>query len=284
MIICRTVKETRQTLDLARQSSEKIGFVPTMGNIHEGHLTLVDIARQNSDFVVTSVFVNPTQFDRKEDFDRYPRTLEEDSKRLSDRGVDLVFAPTDQAMYPFDAGPQIFVDVPGMENILEGAHRPGHFRGVATVVSKLFNIVQPTCAVFGSKDYQQVAVIRAMVRDMHIPVKIIAADTVREADGLAMSSRNTALTGEERQRAPLLFKTLSLAKQGILECSESLDQLSRTQIKRLEEVGFEVEYFEILNEQLAPPAATDKNLVILVAAFLGKTRLIDNLVVRLLPR
>ena len=284
MIICRTVEETRKALEEVRQSSSTIGFVPTMGNIHEGHLTLVDMAREHSDFVVVSIFVNPTQFDRIDDFNCYPRTLEEDSRKLSARGVDLVFAPTELTMYPFGEKPQIFVDVPNMDRILEGAHRPGHFRGVATVVSKLFHIVQPTSAVFGSKDYQQVAVIRAMVRDMHIPVEIIAADTQRETDGLAMSSRNSALTSTERALAPLLYKALSSVEQSLQEGAKTFNQLSRENIAHLNQNGFDVEYFEILNEHLGCPTDRDEKLVILVAAFLGNTRLIDNLIVRLLLR
>lgn len=283
MVVCHTVSDTRAALAPARETSRKIGFVPTMGNIHEGHLTLVDIAHENSDYVVVSVFVNPTQFDRKEDFDRYPRTLDQDLVKLADRGVDLVFAPGNKDMYPA-IEPQVYVDVPEMDGILEGAHRPGHFRGVATVVSKLFNIVQPNCAVFGRKDYQQVAVIRTLVNDGHFPVEIIAADTIRESDGLAMSSRNRGLSGSEREQATALYKALCAARDDIVHRQGSFELISKRYAQDLNNLGFDVEYFVVLNEALNQPTNEDDTLVILVAAFLGKTRLIDNLVVRLVPR
>lgn len=202
------VAALREQLKQVKRDGRRVAFVPTMGNLHEGHLTLVRKAREQADVVVVSIFVNPMQFDRADDLNNYPRTLDDDLSKLNSEGVDFVFTPTPEIMYPYGLDKQTFVEVPGLSHMLEGASRPGHFRGVATIVSKLFNIVQPNVACFGEKDYQQLAVIRQMVDDLCLDIEVIGVPTVREMDGLAMSSRNGLLTLDERQRAPVLARTM----------------------------------------------------------------------------
>lgn len=260
------------------QQAERIGFVPTMGNLHEGHLRLVDVAREHCDRVVVSLFVNPMQFGVGEDFARYPRTLDSDQAKLVERQVDMVFVPDDQTMYPHGHQQTSYIDVPGLSTGLEGAQRPGHFRGVATVVNKLFNIVQPDVAVFGEKDYQQLLVIRRMVRDLDMPIEILGEATVREPDGLALSSRNQYLTQQQRQDAPGLYETLQYVRERLLRGGVDFTDLEQDAIMRLEKQGFVPDYVAIRQSDtlLEPKNHTDQ-IVILAAARLGATRLIDNL-------
>lgn len=202
------ITSLRDSLKSARRDGRRIAFVPTMGNLHEGHLTLVRKAREHADLVVVSIFVNPMQFERADDLNNYPRTLDDDLNKLNGEGVDFVFTPTPELIYPEGLDKQTFIEVPGLSHMLEGASRPGHFRGVSTIVTKLFNIVQPDVACFGEKDFQQLAVIRKMVEDLALDIDVIGVPTVREMDGLAMSSRNSLLSLSERQRAPVLARTM----------------------------------------------------------------------------
>ena len=254
----------------------RVGFVPTMGNLHAGHHSLVRLARKHADRVVASVFVNPTQFGPGEDFDRYPRTPEEDAAGLAEAGCDLLWLPSVEAMYPFGAANAVQVRVPGITGVLEGARRPGHFDGVATVVSRLFNQVQPDLAAFGRKDYQQLAVIRYMVRDLAFPIGLIAGDTVREADGLAMSSRNRYLSADERARAPTIHAALVAMRDGLAGGRGRAD-LEAEARARLEQAGFVVDYAVVRTPELAEPDPGSGRRVALVAARLGTTRLIDNI-------
>lgn len=261
------------------QPKKTIGFVPTMGALHEGHLTLIKTARQENDIVISSIFVNPVQFNNPDDLARYPRTLEEDSLQLEAAGCDLVFAPSVAEMYP--EPPAIRLNFGELETVLEGAFRPGHFNGVGIVVSKLFNIVQPTRAYFGQKDLQQVAVIRRLIRDLSFPVELIRCPTVREADGLAMSSRNRNLTAAEREQAPTLFKALTLARELMAEGHSPAQ--AKAAVTRLfsSNLNFRLEYIEIVNAdtlQLASEVLAPGQTAICLAAHLGNVRLIDNLV------
>jgi pantoate--beta-alanine ligase len=255
----------------------RVGFVPTMGNLHTGHYSLVMLARQYSDRVVSSVFVNPTQFGPSEDFTRYPRTPEADTTGLEGAGCDVLWLPTVESMYPFGVELAAKVHVPGVSSLLEGAHRPGHFDGVCTVVTRLFNQVQPDVAAFGKKDYQQLAVIRQMVRDLAFPIEILAGSIVRESDGLAMSSRNQYLSAEERPRAAEIRKTLLAMRDGIAAGQPRLD-VEAAAAHRLAEVGFAVDYTVVRRPDLSEPQDGEQTpRVALIAARLGKTRLIDNL-------
>ena len=256
----------------------RIGFVPTMGNLHLGHLSLVEAAKKDADIVVVSIFVNPMQFGAGEDLDNYPRTLAEDSAQLAELGVDVIFTPTANDIYPRGLEQQTFVEVPGISYMICGASRPGHFRGVATVVTKLFNMVQPNIAYFGEKDYQQVQVIKAMVEDLSMNLDIVSVPTMRHDDGLAMSSRNGYLNEQQRQVAPTLYRVLSDIKQALLDGEQDHNHLIIQGNARLTDVGFKPDYIEIRNAHTLQPAGfAEKELVILGAAFLGKTRLIDNL-------
>lgn len=278
MQIFTTITEIRTALQSARNQHERIGFVPTMGNLHEGHLSLVRKVRQECDRVVVSIFVNPMQFGAGEDFASYPRTLESDCDKLASEGVDWVFAPTDHELYPNGKDGMVVVVVPELDALLEGQSRPGHFRGVATIVNKLFNIIQPDVAVFGEKDFQQLLVIRRMVKDLNIPVEVIGMPTAREVDGLAMSSRNQYLSLEERQQASELFRTLSDLRDKIKGGERNFTGLVDEAICHLETIGFCVDYIEVRRSaDLGLPQANDEPLVLLIAARLGKTRLIDNL-------
>mgnify|MGYP003386435955 CR=1 FL=1 len=266
----------RTTVHGWRASGERIAFVPTMGNIHEGHLRLVDAARGQATRVVASVFVNPTQFDRADDFERYPRTLDADARALAGRGADLLFLPEVSTMYPHGLDLAAYVEPTHSAQPLEGEFRPGHFRGMATVVTKLLNLIQPDCAVFGEKDYQQLAVVRAVVRELLLPVEIVGLPTVREADGLAMSSRNQYLTPAERTLAPRIYQALLAAAHEGAATDAPLPAIEARQAAQLKELGFRVEYFRFRNAQLAPPTPADGRRVVLTAAWLGKARLIDN--------
>lgn len=260
-----------------KRAGLRIGFVPTMGNLHAGHHSLVKLAREHADRVVASVFVNPTQFGPNEDFARYPRTPQADAAGLEASGCDALWLPSVETMYPYGAGNAVRMRVPGVTDTLEGAHRPGHFDGVATVVARLFNQVQPDVAVFGRKDYQQLAVIRYMVRDLAFPIELIAAETMREADGLAMSSRNQYLSAEERPIAALIRRTLLAMRDGI-GSGRSRADVERDAASQLRDAGFAVDYAAVRTPELSEPkAASDGPLVALIAAKLGKTRLIDNL-------
>ena len=273
----RTVRELRAAVAHARKAGKRIGFVPTMGNLHSGHATLVTKAVQQADFVVASIFVNPLQFGAGEDLDKYPRTLAADQEKLLQAGCNLLFAPTVEEMYPGGMTGQTRVSVPQLSEGLCGASRPGHFEGVATVVSKLFNMVQPDLAIFGQKDYQQLAVIRAMVNDLNFPIQIISEPTVRAEDGLALSSRNGYLSEEQRALAPALYRHLSEMARAIEAGERDYPALVRQHLAQIEAIGFRPDYLEVRHAQtLLPAQATDRDLVILVAAFLGATRLIDN--------
>jgi pantoate--beta-alanine ligase len=259
-------------------AGERIGFVPTMGNLHEGHLALVEAAREGSDRCIVSIFVNPMQFGDGEDFEHYPRTLEKDQEKLQLAGVDLLFTPSVSAIYPRGKQAQTRVEVPGISDILCGASRPGHFIGVATIVCKLFNYIQPNVAVFGEKDYQQLMVIRRMVTDLALPVEILGLPTVREADGLAKSSRNGYLTSEERKIAPKLYKTLMITAGALRKGDRDYTVLEENGMKLLRSAGFRPDYFTIRRaDDLSPPSEDEPRLVILAAAYMGTTRLIDNL-------
>lgn len=282
MITCTDIATTREALQVWKREQRRIAFVPTMGNLHEGHLTLVRKAREHADVVVVSIFVNPMQFDKADDLANYPRTLEQDLAKLENEHVDLVFTPTPEEMYPNGLDTQTQVDVPVLSQILEGALRPGHFRGVATVVSKLFNIVQPDVACFGKKDYQQLALIRQMVIDMAMPIEIIGVNTVRELDGLAMSSRNTRLTVDERQRAPVLARTMRWISSQIRGGRRDFDELALDANDQLRAGGLNADHFYIRDAiNLQEPTEESQKLVILASALLGQVRLIDNIVVNL---
>lgn len=266
------------SLNPARSTRKIIGFVPTMGNLHEGHLNLVREARQLCDVVVVSIFVNPIQFGPNEDFDNYPRTLEHDSNLLAEVGCDIVFAPSVEQMY--GKHPRLTnISVGEITNDLCGLQRPSHFDGVAVVVAKLFNIVQPNYAFFGQKDYQQLAVIKQLVRDLNMPIEVIGVPITRAEDGLALSSRNGYLSVENRQIAPMIYKSLKSAEQHLHE-GQSLSE-TLTQIRAdLSRTGFEVDYVEARTPMLQKVDQFNQDVVLFVAAKLGKTRLIDNLQVK----
>ena len=273
-----TIKELRAIVRSYRSQGKRVGLVPTMGNLHDGHLALVRRAREAADVVVTSIFVNPMQFGAGEDLDAYPRTLTEDQRRLEAEGNTLLFAPTVQEVYPEGLARQTQVVVPEVSEGHCGASRPGHFEGVATVVTMLFNMVQPDVAVFGEKDYQQLAVIRKMVQDLFIPVDVIGLPTLRESTGLAMSSRNGYLSEKEREVAPALHRVLSETGKSIAEGNDDFAGLEADARATLTAEGFRPDYFNIVNSLTLKPAVPgDRQITVLAAAFLGTTRLIDNL-------
>lgn len=260
-----------------RRAGLRIGFVPTMGNLHAGHHSLVKLARERADRVVASVFVNPTQFGPNEDFARYPRTPEADAAGLREAGCDLLWLPSVETMYPYGAANAVHMRVPGITDVLDGAHRPGHFDGVATVVSRLFNQVQPDVAAFGRKDYQQLAVIRYLVRDLAFPIELLPAPIVREDDGLAMSSRNQYLSPQERATAPVIHRTL-LAMQEAAAAGTARATVETDAGAALAEAGLVVDYAVVRRPDLTEPVDGEGgDQVALIAARLGKTRLIDNL-------
>lgn len=282
MDIFADILPLREQIKAWKRESKRIAFVPTMGNLHEGHLTLVRTAREHADIVVASIFVNPMQFNNNDDLNNYPRTIDEDIEKLTAEKVDLVFTPTPDIMYPEGLDKQTVVDVPVISTILEGASRPGHFKGVSTVVNKLFNIVQPDVACFGEKDFQQLALIRQMVIDMALDIEIVGVATVREADSLAMSSRNNLLTLNERQRAPVLARTMrwiSSQMRGGRTDYESLIEDASDQLRAADLQPDEI--FIRDARTLQEPTEETTQAVILMAAFLGQVRLIDNLVVEL---
>ncbi|HZX80710.1 MAG TPA: pantoate--beta-alanine ligase [Lysobacter sp.] len=259
-----------------KRAGERVAFVPTMGNLHEGHFSLVRLAREHADRVVASVFVNPTQFGPNEDFARYPRTPERDASGLEAAGCDVLWMPSVEAMYLFGVDGAVRVQVPGVTDVLEGAHRPGHFDGVATVVARLFLQVQPDVAVFGRKDYQQLAVIRYLVRELSFPIDIVPADTRREDDGLAMSSRNQYLTPDERARAVAIHRALGAMRDALVAGSSVVDAEAGA-VASLAAAGFDVDYAVVRRRDFRPVGPDDRELVALIAARLGCTRLIDNL-------
>ena len=274
----RNTTALREVIAGWRERRQRIVLVPTMGHLHDGHLSLVNLARKLGDKIVVTIFVNPLQFGAAEDFGGYIRNLDDDAAKLRQADVDLLFAPDDTEIYPHGHDKVTWVEVPELSNILCGKFRPGHFRGVATVVTKLFNLIQPDAAVFGEKDYQQLLVIRSLVADLNFPIEIIAAPTVREQDGLAMSSRNCYLSPAERKLAPALYATLCAARDEILNGSEDYVSIERMALESLRKAGFTPDYFAVRRaDDLGVPAAGDKKLAILVAAWLGKARLIDNL-------
>lgn len=275
--VVRTVPDLRGRVAAWRNEGLRVALVPTMGALHEGHLSLVRQARRKADRVVATIFVNPRQFGPSEDFSRYPRTPQADAEGLVAHGCDGLFLPSVETMYPFGAAGAVAIRVPGITDVLEGAHRPGHFDGVATVVARLFNLVQPDVAVFGRKDYQQLQVIRYLVRDLAFPVEIVEGPTRREADGLAMSSRNQYLSPDERATAARIHAVLRLMREK-LHSGRPLDEVEAKAANQLHAAGFEVDYAVVRRLDLGEPARGDEpGLVALVAARLGRTRLIDNL-------
>jgi len=276
----RDINELRSALGEHRLDGQRIALVPTMGNLHEGHLALVAQARQHADIVMASLFVNPMQFGPGEDLDAYPRTFEADHAQLSDAGCDILFAPTVSALYPNGLAAQTKVHVPEIGEGLCGGSRPGHFDGVSTVVSMLFNLVQPDVACFGEKDYQQLAVIRKLVSDLHMPIEIIGVPIVRAEDGLALSSRNGYLNEQERTTAPMLYRTLCTLRDA-LEQGESIEQVLQRGKTTLYDAGFTPDYLELRDTTLGPVSAATRQAVLLAAATLGPARLIDNLSVQL---
>lgn len=282
MRIFHTVSGIRDALTIHRRDGLRIGFVPTMGNLHDGHIALVKQARETCDIVVCSIFVNALQFGLNEDWDKYPRTYDTDCGKLRDAGCDYLFHPEDREMYPNGLDTQSRVICPTMTDVLCGASRPGHFEGVTTVVTKLFNIVQPDEAIFGIKDYQQLAVIRRMVEDLCMPVEITAAEIHREPDGLAMSSRNSYITAEERPKVVVLKQSLEWVAEQIKAGQRNFSDLETAGKRRIAEAGFKTDYLTVSNSRTLNPAAEDdKEITILGAMYTGGARLIDNLSIKL---
>jgi pantoate--beta-alanine ligase len=271
-----TVSELRNAVREWRSAGQSVALVPTMGNLHAGHLALVSKAKEKADRVVVSIFINPTQFGVGEDFESYPRTEQEDQEKLNSSGADLVFLPAVSEVYASDA--KTIVSIAGLSEWYCGASRPGHFDGVATVVCKLFNIVQPDTALFGLKDFQQLTVIRTMVRDLNFPIEIVGVETVREASGLAMSSRNGYLSADEKAVAAKLYQSLCIARDAILAGQQSYEDIENSALLFLRDCGFQPEYFVVCRAgDLKKAGMDDVDLVLLAAARLGKTRLIDNI-------
>lgn len=278
MVIIETIPLLRREIRRWRQESKRVALVPTMGNLHEGHLTLVEEAKARADIVVVSVFVNPMQFDRPDDLARYPRTLQEDCEKLTRLGVDLVFAPSEKEIYPKGLEQQTYVDVPSLSTMLEGASRPGHFRGVSTIVSKLFNLIQPDIACFGEKDFQQLALIRKMVADLSFDIDIVGVPIVRGQDGLALSSRNGYLTPDERRLAPRLYNIMSHLATQLENGERNIDELLEQTAGRLREAGLQPDELFVRDADTLLDVNVDtQTAVILVSAWLGKARLIDNM-------
>ena len=284
MLICSDISALRQTVQAWKSAGDRIAFVPTMGNLHAGHLQLVRAAWAQSNRVVVSIFVNPLQFNEAADFNAYPRTLDEDGQLLCAVNTDLLFTPDVRQMYPQGQISNAKVIVPGLSELLEGEHRPGHFTGVTTVVAKFFNMVQADTAWFGEKDFQQLMLIRRMVADLDLPIQIHSLPTVRETDGLAMSSRNGRLSADERRLAPHIYQILCTLRDQILQGKQSYALLEQQAMAALDQAGFKAEYVAVRRQaDLLPPVAGEGSLVLLLAAWLGKTRLIDNLTVNLYP-
>lgn len=275
--VARTIDEVRQQLRCWRQAGERIAFVPTMGSLHAGHISLIEAARQPGTRVVVSIFVNPLQFGVNEDFDQYPRTFDADMRKLSNVGVDMVFLPTVAEIYPLGASNTTYVEVPKLSGMLEGECRPGFFKGVATVVNKLFNIVQPDVAVFGEKDFQQLLVIRQMVSELNMPIEIRSVATRRDPDGLAMSSRNAYLDADSRVLAASIYRCMQQLVKAIMVGKNPHYEVGHAS-QALDEMGFLVDYIVVRRQNdLAVPEQADKSLIVLAAARLGSVRLIDNL-------
>ncbi len=280
MHLVSTREEIRDLHETWRHHGEHVALVPTMGNLHTGHLSLVELAREHAERVVVTVFVNPTQFGEGEDFDDYPRTMKRDTQRLRKLEADALFAPGVDTVYPFGIGKATLVSVPGLTRNFCGASRPGHFDGVTTVVARLFALVQPDVAIFGQKDYQQQLVIRHMTKDLSLPIRIITAPTVREPDGLAMSSRNQYLSEAERTVAPQLHAALDAIGMELQSGKRDFEDLEKDARAKLEAAGFVPDYVAIRRaENLEPPDRDCDELVVLAAAHLGKARLIDNIVI-----
>jgi len=278
VLIIETIPLLRREIRRWRQEGKRVALVPTMGNLHEGHLTLVEEAKARADIVVVSVFVNPMQFDRPDDLARYPRTLQEDCEKLTRLGVDLVFAPSEKEIYPKGLEQQTYVDVPSLSTMLEGASRPGHFRGVSTIVSKLFNLIQPDIACFGEKDFQQLALIRKMVADLSFDIDIVGVPIVRGPDGLALSSRNGYLTPDERRLAPRLYNIMSHLATQLENGERNIDELLEQTAGRLREAGLQPDELFVRDADTLLDVNVDtQTAVILVSAWLGKARLIDNM-------
>ena len=277
MLIIETLPLLRQHIRRLRQEGKRVALVPTMGNLHDGHMTLVEEAKTRADVVIVSIFVNPMQFDRAEDLANYPRTLQEDCEKLNKRKVDYVFAPAVAEIYPQGTESHTFVDVPGLSTMLEGASRPGHFRGVSTIVSKLFNLIQPDIACFGEKDFQQLALLRKMVADMGYDIEIVGVPIIRAKDGLALSSRNGYLPAEQRKIAPGLYKVLSSVAEKLKAGERDQDEIITLAEQALNEKGFRADDIQIRDaDTLLDLTENSKRAVILMAAWLGKARLIDN--------
>lgn len=279
MKIADTIRDLRR--EVAHKSlNRSLVLVPTMGNLHEGHISLIKTAQQQGDLTCVSLFVNPLQFGPTEDFDKYPRTLEQDLEKLSNAGVDIVFTPTIEELYPTSRETFTKVDYPILSSDLCGITRKQFFSGIMVVISKLFNIVQPNFAVFGEKDYQQLTIIKNLVQDLNFPITIISSPTIREQDGLAMSSRNGYLTAMERKMAPLLYQTLCKTKEHMNKGNRDFGALEMSACESLNQGGFRTDYVAIRRKQdLALPTVEDDAFIILTAAYLGKTRLIDNIFV-----
>lgn len=277
MLIIETLPLLRQHIRRLRQEGKRVALVPTMGNLHDGHMKLVDEAKARADVVIVSIFVNPMQFDRPDDLVRYPRTLQEDCEKLNKRKVDYVFAPAVEEIYPQGLEGQTYVDVPGLSTMLEGASRPGHFRGVSTIVSKLFNLIQPDIACFDEKDFQQLALIRKMVADMSYDIEIVGVPIIRAKDGLALSSRNSYLTAEQRKIAPGLHNVMNSIAEKLIAGNRELQEIIAIAEQELNEKGFRADDIQIRDaDTLQELTETSKRAVILAAAWLGQARLIDN--------
>ncbi|EBI7933048.1 pantoate--beta-alanine ligase [Salmonella enterica] len=277
MLIIETLPLLRQHIRRLRQEGKRVALVPTMGNLHDGHMKLVDESKARADVVFVSIFVNPMQFDRPDDLVRYPRTLQEDCEKLNKRKVDYVFAPAVEEIYPQGLEGQTYVDVPGLSTMLEGASRPGHFRGVSTIVSKLFNLIQPDIACFGEKDFQQLALIRKMVADMSYDIEIVGVPIIRAKDGLALSSRNSYLTAEQRKIAPGLHNVMNSIAEKLIAGNRELQEIIAIAEQELNEKGFRADDIQIRDaDTLLELTETSKRAVILAAAWLGQARLIDN--------
>jgi pantoate--beta-alanine ligase len=281
MDIVTKIAAVREHVRRWRSEGRRVAFVPTMGNLHAGHVSLIEAARRYGERFVASIFVNPMQFGPNEDFAHYPRTPTQDERMLAEAGCNLMFMPDVAEIYPGGSERATRVDVPGLSRILDGEYRPGHFEGVSTIVASLFHIVEPDVAVFGEKDFQQLTVIRRMVSDLCLPVEIVGAPTVRDADGLAMSSRNQYLTATERPVAPRIYATLQAAAQRLSTGDVDFASIERFGVEALTKVGMKPDYFAVRRAQdLGAPAPDTKHLVVLTAARLGKARLIDNIQVR----
>ena len=282
MLIVETALILRREIRRWKQDGKRIALVPTMGNLHDGHLAIIDQAKQQADIVIASIFVNPMQFDRQSDLANYPRTLQEDCEKLKRRGIQLVFAPSPQEFYPNGMEKQTFVEVPELSTMLEGASRPGHFRGVATVITKLFNLVQPDIALFGEKDFQQLQLIRKLVNDLSFDTQIISVPTVRAKNGLALSSRNNNLSADELKVAPQLYRIMQEAGQKLITSPNASESIITEIAENLRAAGFAPDELFIRDaDTLAELDNSSKRSVILMAAWLGQTRLIDNLQVDL---